>query len=515
MDINVTQQGVSIEELLFDNQIEQALDTEFTLPDYCPDISRVLKCRVCPRLSGKTLNGNSVSLDGIMLVMLIYADASDEIRMYEHPVAFTRSIDLGVIAGNVADGTPMVSVRAVPDYVNCRPVTERKLDIHGAVTLFVKASQKQTSEVVADIDGESIEMRRGSCGVTKPLSCTEKYLLINDEIDIPEGLEPVRYNLRTDVMAVATECKIISNKAVIKGDLCLSVLYCGDDEGTPVKFNTTMPLSQIVDIEGIVEGCNCAVDIDVVSFEIKPRTGMGGEARSFVFSVKLCMRVKATCDGETAVLFDAFSTKYAEKMEKKDITFEKLVLPVRERFDCKKMLEFSADDIGSVIDCWCDASINHVASNEAELAVSGTALICVLARDMQGLPVYYERPVDFDYNRPIDSTPADMRSEAIIRATGAEGKLVAAGRLEVTVELMLQIDVYSREHLSVVTAFDVDSDSKKEKNGSALVVYYAGKGERIWDIAKRYNTSVDAVNELNSLNDDVLGDDRMLMIPSI
>ena len=511
MEIKVTQQGVSIEELLFDSQFEQALDTEFTLPDYCPDISRVLKCRVCPRVSGKSISGNSANLDGVMSVVLLYADASNEIRMYEHPVAFTRSIDLGAAVAGAAS----VSATAAPDYVNCRPVNERKVDIHGAVTINVRVTHKQTTDIVADIDGNDIEMRRGRCEVTNPLSYSEKYLIVNDEIELPDNMEAIRYNLRTDASAVATECKVISNKAVIKGDMFLSVLYCGDQEGGPVCFDTSVPLSQIVDIDGIVEGCNCAVDIDVVSMELKPRTGMNGEARSFALSAKLCMTVKATCDGEAAILFDAFSTEYKDNTEKQDITFEKLMLPVRERFDCKKMLEFSPDDIGRVVDCWCDASVNRVANDGCELTVNGTAMLCILARDMQDLPVYFERPVDFDYNRTMESEPKNMRCETMIRAVKTDGKMVAAGQLEISVELMLQADVYSRERRTVITAFEVDDVNKKEKNNSALVIYYADSGESVWDIAKRYNTSINAINELNGLSDDVLGKGIMLMIPSV
>ncbi len=43
MDINVTRQAVCINEVIFDQSAEQAIDTDFSLPDYCPDIVRLLK----------------------------------------------------------------------------------------------------------------------------------------------------------------------------------------------------------------------------------------------------------------------------------------------------------------------------------------------------------------------------------------------------------------------------------------------------------------------------------------
>ena len=512
MELKVTRQGVSIEEALFDQTVEQSLDTDFTLPDYCPDISRILKCRVVPKIAGKTVSGNAVNLDGVLSVTVLYADNENAVRAYEHPVAFTKSLDMGV----ALTGTGFVTVQARPETINCRPVSERKVDVHGAVSLQIRVTHKCTAEVVADIDGGNIQMLRGTCPATSPMGGCEKYLIINDEMDLPDDFEPVRYNLRSDAMAVATECKIISNKAVIKGDMAVSVLYCGDETGSPQRFSSTLPVSQIVDIDGIAEGCNCAVDIDVVSLELKPRTGISGEARSFTLAAKLCMTVKATCDNDIAVIYDAYSTDYKEKFEKKDIVFEKLIAPLRQQLTCKKTLEFMPDELGTLIDVWCDTMVSGVTCDDRELTLTGTTLICVLARDMQDLPVYFERPVDFDYHYRLDTAPRQMRSATIVRATGATGTLTGNGMLEVKVELTLSVDVFDMVKQPVVTAFEIDQESMKEKlTAAALVIYYADEGERVWDIARHYNTRVDEVMSLNALTEETLSGSKMLMIPNV
>ena len=42
MDFQVTQETVAINEILFEGSSEQPVDLDITLPDYCPDISRIL-----------------------------------------------------------------------------------------------------------------------------------------------------------------------------------------------------------------------------------------------------------------------------------------------------------------------------------------------------------------------------------------------------------------------------------------------------------------------------------------
>ena len=49
----------------------------------------------------------------------------------------------------------------------------------------------------------------------------------------------------------------------------------------------------------------------------------------------------------------------------------------------------------------------------------------------------------------------------------------------------------------------------------ALTLYYAGDGEKIWDIARDYCICCDAVKAENDLAEDTVAQGRMLLIPNI
>ena len=69
-----------------------------------------------------------------------------------------------------------------------------------------------------------------------------------------------------------------------------------------------------------------------------------------------------------------------------------------------------------------------------------------------------------------------------------------------------------RKH--TVTDINLDTETVKKSEGYALKMYFAEEGEELWDIAKRYSTSVEAIieeNELNTENDGA----RMLLIPIV
>lgn len=51
MEYKLLQQAVSLNETVFDSSVEQSVDCDLTLPDYCPVIQRILKCQVTPQIA--------------------------------------------------------------------------------------------------------------------------------------------------------------------------------------------------------------------------------------------------------------------------------------------------------------------------------------------------------------------------------------------------------------------------------------------------------------------------------
>ena len=83
-------------------------------------------------------------------------------------------------------------------------------------------------------------------------------------------------------------------------------------------------------------------------------------------------------------------------------------------------------------------------------------------------------------------------------------------------ELKIDISVFSTMGDHLISELEIDEEApKKTDNRASLTIYYADRGERIWDIAKKYNTSVIAVLEENGLENDEVEDRGMLLIPMV
>ena len=67
MDYKVMTQSVGMNETTYEGGFEQQVDSEINLPDYCPDIQRILKCTITPKITGVQTAGDRVTADGAAL----------------------------------------------------------------------------------------------------------------------------------------------------------------------------------------------------------------------------------------------------------------------------------------------------------------------------------------------------------------------------------------------------------------------------------------------------------------
>ena len=143
-------ESVFAKEVLFEGNCEQAVDTELTLPDYCPDIGRLLKCRLVLMITSRQVNFDSLVVEGAARISVMYLDDRDKkLRCCDRDYPFRASVPYD----GSTDHCGLLAAAHV-DYVNCRAVSQRKLDIHGAFTVHMTAVCRRENGLVTDVEGD-------------------------------------------------------------------------------------------------------------------------------------------------------------------------------------------------------------------------------------------------------------------------------------------------------------------------------------------------------------------------
>lgn len=494
MEYHLSTEVLQGAEVVFDGCQEQPLDLALSLPDYCPDIQRILKCQIYPCITSKSIVGDSLEVNGNTLLRILYVDAAGlPIRCCEKINTFTTNIPMKKTLEN-----PTAFVKAKVDYVNCRATSPRKLDIHGAFSICAKVLEHVQQDVLCNIEGDDIEQKKSEIEASNIVGMTQETFSVNEVLEISDGKPPAETIIRSDCAITMDDMKILDHKLILKGEVVVKILYAaGMGEVPPEHMEYTIPYSQMVDCAGISEQCMCDVRVDTMGADVQIKSDSSGENMLFEAEVRAMAHVTAYMDERFTVVTDAYSTTQNLKLEYKQHTVHKLIEILHDTSVQKN--QFEVDDIGitQVIDVWNEMKSVTACLEDGNIVYTGKLNICILAIGGEGKPFYFERMVDFKCSHDWSNRPEDIKCDAMVHITGISYRITGNSGIEVKAELALTVAILQEfSYQAIVKAFaDEEHPIEKDKN-AALIIYYAEAGESLWNIARQYYTSVSAIQEI-------------------
>lgn len=511
MNYKLLHQTAALNETVYDGSVEQSLDCDLTLPDYCPVIQRILKCRVTPQISAYQFVGDRLTVDGCAQIRLYYSDEGNKcVRCYEYSLPYSKSVDMNNINENAC-----ISVSADMQYVNCRAVSQRRVDIHGAFSIKIKITVLHSEEFIVGVEGGGMELQKKPMTISSISGEIRRQFSISEVLEVGASKPAVQQIIRSSATAILRDYKVITNKLLVKGELLVKTLYSADSTESALEtMENSIPISQIIDMEGVDDTSTCDVRLSVLSFELQTKADSSGEIRLIEAAAKVSAGICAAKNISIDCITDAYSTQFEMQLQRKAFTFERLAETFRDTALCRKTVEIGS--VSSILDVWCDSISPSVLQEENAVVIRGNAVVSMFAISTDGSPMYVERTLDFEYKRELKISGEAVRCNPNVNIVGADYSLNGSQNLDVRLEISVDASVFVTESCSLISGVEVDENTLKNSSGAAaLTIYFAESGERIWNIARSYNTTVSAIMEENELKEEVVREKCMLLIPCV
>ncbi len=508
MDYMAEKNPLSTIEILYDGCQEQPVDLDITLPDYCPDIQKILKCQVYPRILDQSLAGDRLELGGSYTVRVLYLGAEgNAVRCCESSSPFSASIPL---KRNIEEG----KVKAFPrvEYINCRATSSRRLDIHGSFSLCARVLGRGDCEAVCGLSGDDVEQQRETASYSRMSAFSVQPFSVEEVLELPSG-KPEAENLIYSCAAVSLQdYKVIPNKVMVKGDVTLRLLYSSSlDSAVLETMEYAIPFSQMLDCGGISEEMECDVRLSVVGTDVQIKNDYSGGKVFFDAQVRISADMTAYQNSETGYVSDAYSKKYEMNLDFQQRNVDELLEIFSDSIVDKASFPLE-QGVSKVVDVWSELCTVSCAREENSLILRGKYSICILALSADGTPFYRERVADYEYKRPFAGT-GEARCDPEASVAGMSYRITSS-ELEVKTELAFSGAVFARKTCRMVEAAHADESKPRDRDRSAaLVLYYAEPGEALWDIARAYCTSMEAIQRENGLESEAMESQGMLLIP--
>lgn len=505
MELNTVRRQISVLETFQDEFGECPIDSSFVLPDYCPDVAAVLKCTLRPSVLSRQISGDRLIADGQTIVHILYLDEERTcVRCFEFTVPFAYTFPLKEVGAECE-----TTIHVKPDYVNCRALSPRRLDIHGTVTVHLVRTGHIAKEIVGSFDDETVCCKRETMQWTIPIASAEKSFTVNEVLELGNNHLPAKSLLRSDVVANATETRLLNDKAIVKGELRMKNVYVTDEEnGTIDCVRHSIPFSQIIDLPGSEENAMLCTHLDPVVCEVHITADPNGANTLLTVAVKVTASLNCYHTESCETITDAYSTLCPLLTEKKAIDTV-LLTDIAESMHTIQETVSLPDGTQKILDLWCSVIPETARFKNGQTYIDSHINLCLLACNSDNQVGYYERALDVT----LEFEGCYSKVVPLYTVLDVEYQVGAEGKLEVKVRLCVRRLCYKEQHCLCITRAEMDETNAYPPHKTTLKVYYAAKGETIWNIAQRCHTTTDKICTENSISEEALSRDTMLLIP--
>ena len=507
MDISLN--NVDICEMSSQTKTVATVETDIIVPDTKPDIYRVLSVTAFADSAERSIKKDKVIFSGNVKFNILYSGEDDPSKIISLDFIAPLSHQTDIMG---IDEDFMCVCSSDVSKTSFEVKNSRKLCVSAFVSYNIQSHKTKSKEIICPSHTDVLyPHKKGNTDCDCLLACKDLNFDISETFSMPCSDEATICKIGATVEI--SDVKSVNNKAVLKGQLNIKVLY--ETNGEISDYLTEFSFTEVCDIENLTSEHRLFYNADVAYLDYTTDysdVGMSIDAR---------IKVKGyMCVYEHREIFfvnDIYSPdyEYEKKAENISVTTLSSLMQTRDTVKDSIELPISAHGIEKIHNMECFTGKAECVIDGDTLKLNGNIEINliysdennVLCRAIKTSPYEFE----FAYSKPGD----DYLIIPCVKCLNSGYVMGSAEDVQLRVVVNAEAVVLSRETFNVVCEFNADSKKPIKKDDQpSIVVFYPGSSSELWDIAKKYNTTCEEIAEINSLDLSLpLSSDTPILIP--
>jgi len=507
MDIAIKKENYKLLQTIKENSIEECVEADFSLPEYMPEILRIIKYTAQPKINSCKAVGERVTVDGECELRMIYTAEDGGIYSFSQTKPFTRHCE-NAIFNDAVDINGEIQV----SYVNCRATSTKRAEIKAGLVIKVVAFVEEKEEIIS-LEGNScieekcIPVRAMSLGCKKTRAFS-----MSDTLTLSTHCA---FIISARAGAVCTEIKKISNKVMIKGDAIIEICYVTSADKTCTEhIRHSLPINQILEFEGMEERFTGNVALNITAVDVIQKNEQDGTGTAFDIALGIDASLCMWEEKELTVINDAYAVGGSIDLKKNTYMFFTPLDEFRDTYVFRNDFQVSGEGVSKVLNSTCELSNVTVKKENDILCLCGSLTVSALIKDSSGSISNVNKIFDIKYERKADYDGSEIFSMPDLTVLSLDCVEKSNNGIDVRAEIGVSATVFGKVFIDTITDI-TESENQEKRKLNAITVYFPEKSESLWSIARRYNTTVTAIAEENNLTGDTTENLKMIFIPAV
>ncbi|MDY3767035.1 MAG: DUF3794 domain-containing protein [Lachnospiraceae bacterium] len=480
-----------------------SLEEDFNVPDSKPDVGTIVESSGEVRMDDVKVGTGQVTVRGVLSIQVLYIAERKE-RLVSHmetAVPFEETIRL-----EGAESKDNVRLKWNVEDLNVSVINSRKLS--GKAVLTLSACVEENREVMAATgipSAEKISMKMKQVRLLQMRSQKKDILRVKKEITLPSNKPNIQEILWNDVQIRGVQVRLLDGKIEARGEIQIFFLYEPEGENSTEQWiEVTQPFQEQLDCSECLQSLLPDVEVTLGKYGLEIRADSDGEDRTVQADIVLDLDIKLYEEENVQILEDVHTPgrqllpviqeEMCESLLMKNIASCKAVSNVK--------MESSQPRILQICHSRGDVKIDEIMVTQEGLKVEGVVAVSILY-------------ITADDAKPFAVLHGVVPFQQKIEAEGMDGscKYSLHGDLEqLSVSMLDSEEIEMKANVSL-SAFVVREDPiaciqeieekeldwKRIQELPSMTGYVVQPGDTLWEIAKKYDTTIENIQEMSGL----------------
>lgn len=494
MAIETLKENLCVNQIIGKAKENIIAEGDVIIPDIKPDILSTINTNGTICIYKKEVLEGKIRIDGGVQVYIMYLadDENSNVRGINTVIDFTKVIDM-----EKANPSMNLESNISLKDIECKILNGRKVNIKANIEANVSVYSNENIEFIKEIENRNdIQVLNNLANIDSLLGTGNTKVYAKDTVSI-ESTDNLAEIMKTNINIVNKEVKTSYNKILAKADMLVNIVYLTDDNRiNEVKWQ--IPVMGFIDMQNISDDNLCNVNYEIKNILMKPNNI---EEHSIYVEVELEISCNVFEKKELNIIQDLYSPSECLNINQKNITVMQDKKNVKDRCIIKeKMLipEIRNNKIcnSEVLPKILKQSIyNDRIMCECELEIKFMYFSSVTNRiDLK------TQTIPFNANLECQGVLQNSNLNTRIEVVTQDFIVMPDESIETNIELEISVDVSKMMEVRVIDNVEVAENN--DENIYSIVVYFVKPGDTLWNIAKRFKSTIKAISSVNGIEDE-------------
>lgn len=424
-------------------------------------------------------------------------------RAFNTNIDFTEILDFpGVESGMTLDENICVK------NIECKVLNGRKVNFKVSLDIDTKVFLNENEEIVQEIKGiddiqsQIVSLKMNSLVGQNTTKTSAKETIIIDNTD---NLSEV---LNVNFKIINKDTKISYNKVLAKADINMKIIYLTDD-GRIRKAEEIIPVMGFIDLVGVSDDDICEVKYKLKNINIKPNAI---EDHSINAEMELEIFCRVFGNKEISIIQDMYSPSRNLIFKQNRVSTMVNMKNTIDIMSVKEKVRLADEGYNKICDVMSDTVINEKNVLRDMIKYSGDIkLRFIMLNDEETESRMQEMSIPFSFNQEVEGIDKDSNIDIEITPRTEE---FTKDNMDVLARIDLEVSTssYNLETINVID--NIEEQEGCEDNPYSMVIYFVKKGDTLWNIAKKFKSTVADIARINNIeNPNKISVGMQLFIP--